>query len=59
MKTGMKYWVFEVDGSFYTLFSEIKTSLLALDISPLLSTTFTGSADHMQIHAKEIKLKTM
>lgn len=57
MKMGMKFWVFEVDGSFYTLVSEIKTSPFALDVSPLLSTTSIASADHLEICAKEIKLK--
>lgn len=59
MKMGMKFWVFEVDGSFGILFSKIKTSSFAFDISPLLPPTFTISADHLQISAKGIKLKTV
>lgn len=59
MKMGMKFCFFELDGRFYTLFSEIKTSSFALDVSPLLSTTSTASVDHLQVCAKEIKLKTV
>lgn len=57
MKMGMKFWFFEVDGSFYILFSEIKTSSFALGVPLLLSTTSTASVDHLQVCAKEIKLK--
>lgn len=58
MKMGMKFCVFEVDGGFCTLFYEVKSSPFALDVSPRLSTISTVSADHLQICAKEIKLKT-
>lgn len=54
----MKFWIFEVDGSFYTVFSETETPSFTLDISPPLFTTSAASSGHLQICAKEMNLKS-